>query len=85
MAGIPRGGRRRRRPWGRKAEVLRWAAFGCYLAAVLLVWLTLAWPWGAPLAVVVGIAGAWCQRTADFAGRLEDENDTGMKADVPGD
>jgi fatty acid desaturase len=82
---MPRGGRRRRRPGGRKAEVLRWAAFGCYLAAVLLVWLALAWPWGAPLAVAVGIAGAWCHRTADFAGRLEGQDEERVKADVPGD
>jgi fatty acid desaturase len=83
---MPRGGRRRRRSWGRKAEVLRWAAVVCYTAVLPLaafglarsqaVWL------GAGIAL---LAGLWCQRTATFASRLEGQDEEQVKADVPGD
>ena len=86
MPGMPRGGRRRRRPWGRKAEVLRWAAVGCYAAALPLAALGLArsqavW-FGAGIAL---LAGLWCQRTAALARRLEEQDEEQVKADVPGD
>ena len=84
MPGMPRGrSGRRSPPWGRKAVPLERAAIGCYAAAVLLAGLALVRPWTAWPALAAGFAGFWCQRSAIFARRLED--DTQDKADVPGD
>jgi len=89
MPGMPRGKSaraRRYRPWRRKAVVLRRAAAGCYAAAVLLAGLALAWSRAAWLAAAAALlAGFWCQRTATFAGELEDQDEAKAKADVPGD
>ena len=84
--GVSWGGRRRHRPWRREAEVLRWAAVGCYAAALPLAAVGLArsqavW-FGAGMAL---LAGLWCQRSAALAQRLEDRDEAEVEADVPGD
>ena len=87
MPGMPRGrsGRRRSRPWRGKVVLLRRAALGCYVAAVVLAGLVFVWPWSAWLAAAVLLAGLWCQREAAFAQRLAAEDRDGVRADVPGD
>ena len=85
MPGMPRRGRGRRL-WDRKAEVLRWAAVGCYAAALPLAAVGLTRPravwFGAGIAL---LAGLWCQRSAALAQRLKDRDEAEVKADVPGD
>ena len=83
MPGMPRGKSGKRPPtWGRKAVLLERAAIGCYAACTLLAGLALVRPWTAWLVVAAGFAGFWCQRSAIFARRLED--DAQEKDDVPG-
>jgi hypothetical protein len=89
MPGMPRGRSARvgrYRPWRRQAVLLRRGATGCYAAAVLLASLALAWSRSAWLAAAVALLGGfWCQRSATFAGQLEDRDEAKAKADVPGD
>jgi fatty acid desaturase len=82
MAGMPGGGRRRPRPWSRKAEVLRWAAVACYAAALPLAAFGLVRSQVVWFAVGVALsAGFWCQRAAALAARLEVHE---VRNDVPG-
>ena len=84
MPGMPRGRRERRpRSFRRKAELLQQAAFGCYVAAVVLAGLVFVWPWSAWLAAAVLLAGLRCQREATLARRLGEH--TQEADDVPGD
>jgi hypothetical protein len=77
MPGMPRGKSGRRPPtWGRKAVLLRRTAIGCYVAAVPLAGLALAWSRVAWLAAIVALlAGLWCERAAILARRLEDDQE----------
>ena len=65
--------------------LLRRAALGCYVAAVVLAGMVFVWPWSAWLAVAALLAGLWCQREAAFAHRLAERDEDEVKADVPGD
>ena len=85
MPGMPRGRseRRRSRPWRGEAVLLRRAALGCYVAAVVLAGLVFVWPWSAWLAAAVLLAGLRCQHEATLARRLGEH--TQEADDVPGD
>ena len=68
--------RRRRRLWDGKAVLFRQAALGCYVAAVALAGLALAWSrlvWLAAGAVL--LAGFCCERSALFAHRFAERGE----------
>ena len=85
MPGMPRRGRGRRL-WDREAVRFRRAALGCYVVALLLAGLAVAWSRLAWLAAgAVLLAGLWCERSAAFAQRFAERDEDEVKADVPGD